>query len=118
MKPYLFSLMVTLALVAGVLCISIAEAADPRPNILLVVTDDMGWTDLGSFGSEIETPNLDALAKRGVKFSDFHTSMSCSPTRAMLLSGTDNHLAGMGNMGELLTPAPPNSGENRATKGI
>jgi arylsulfatase len=74
-----------------------------RPNILLVVADDMGWSDLGSFGSEIETPNLDALAKRGVKFTDFHTSMSCSPTRSMLLSGTDNHLAGLGNMGELLT---------------
>jgi arylsulfatase len=75
-----------------------------QPNILLVVADDMGWTDLGSFGSEIETPNLDALGQRGVVFTDFHTSVSCSPTRSMLLSGTDNHLAGLGNMGELLTP--------------
>jgi arylsulfatase len=81
-----------------------ASAADPRPNILLVVVDDMGWTDLGSFGGEIETPNIDALAERGVRFSDFHVSMSCSPTRSMLLSGTDNHIAGLGTMGEVLAP--------------
>jgi arylsulfatase len=79
------------------------HAAEQRPNILLVVADDMGWTDLGSYGSEIETPNLDQLAERGVRFTDFHVSVSCSPTRSMLLSGTDNHLAGLGNMGELLT---------------
>ena len=80
------------------------ETADQKPNILLVVADDMGWTDLGSFGSEIATPHLDALAERGVKFTNFYASLSCSPTRSMLLSGTDNHLAGLGNMGELLTP--------------
>ena len=75
-----------------------------RPNILLVMVDDMGWTDIGRFGSEIETPNIDALAKRGVTFSNFHVSVSCSPTRSMMLTGTDNHIAGLGNMGELLTP--------------
>ena len=75
----------------------------PKPNILLVVADDMGWTDLGSFGSEIDTPNIDSLADQGVKFTSFYTSISCSPTRSMLLSGTDNHIAGLGNMGELLT---------------
>jgi arylsulfatase len=63
----------------------------------------MGWTDLGAFGSEIETPNLNRLAQSGVKFTDFYVSMSCSPTRSMLLSGNDNHIAGLGNMGELLT---------------
>jgi arylsulfatase len=68
------------------------------------MADDMGWTDIGSFGSEIDTPNLDALAQQGVKFTDFHVSVSCSPTRSMLLSGTDNHIAGLGNMGEMLTP--------------
>lgn len=78
--------------------------AGSRPNILLVMADDMGWSDIGSFGSEIDTPNLDTLAQSGVKFTDFHTSMSCSPTRSMLMSGTDNHLAGLGNMGEMLTP--------------
>ena len=104
MQPYKLSLVAILVLVCGALGISQAEAADQRPNILLVVGDDLGWTDLGSFGSEIETPNLDALAQRGVKFTDFHTSVSCSPTRSMLLSGTDNHIAGLGNMGELITP--------------
>lgn len=74
-----------------------------KPNILLVMADDMGWTDLGCFGSEIETPNIDALAESGVKFTDFHVSVSCSPTRSMLLSGNDNHIAGLGTMGELLT---------------
>jgi len=81
-----------------------ALAKEDRPNILLVMVDDMGWTDIGSYGGEIETPNLDALAKEGVLFTDFHASISCSPTRSMLLTGTDNHLAGMGNMGELLAP--------------
>jgi len=81
-----------------------SHAAERQPNILLVMADDMGWTDIGSFGSEIETPNLDALAARGVSFTDFHVSVSCSPTRSMLLSGTDNHLAGLGNMGEMLAP--------------
>ena len=79
-------------------------ASAKKPNILLIMVDDMGWSDLGSFGSEIETPHLDALAQRGTKFTNFHTSVSCSPTRSMLLSGTDNHLAGLGNMGEMLAP--------------
>ena len=79
--------------------------SDARPNILLVVADDMGWTDLGSFGSEIATPNLDRLAERGVMFTDFHVSVSCSPTRSMLLTGNDNHIAGLGTMAELLTEA-------------
>lgn len=82
---------------------SSGEAAEFKPNILLVMADDMGWTDIGCFGGEIETPNIDALAKLGVKFTDFHVSVSCSPTRSMLLSGTDNHIAGLGTMGELLT---------------
>jgi len=81
-----------------------AGEAKRQPNFLLVVADDMGWTDIGSFGSEIDTPNLDALAQRGVMFTDFHVSVACSPTRAMLLSGTDNHIAGLGNMGEMIAP--------------
>ncbi len=80
------------------------QAADKRPNFLLVMADDMGWTDLGCYGSEIETPNIDAIAKRGVKFSDFHVSVSCSPTRSMLLTGNDNHIAGLGNMDEVVAP--------------
>ncbi len=79
-------------------------AGDQRPNILLVLVDDMGFTDVGAFGGEIDTPNIDALAAAGIRFTDFHTSVSCSPTRSMLLTGTDNHIAGLGNMGELMTP--------------
>jgi arylsulfatase len=74
------------------------------PNILLVMVDDMGWSDIGPYGGEISTPNLDKLARQGIIFTDFHASISCSPTRSMLLSGTDNHLTGLGNMGELLAP--------------
>ena len=83
---------------------SLAMGADNRPNILLVVVDDMGYSDIGPFGGEVRTPTLDSLAKSGMRFSDFHTSVACSPTRSMLLSGTDNHLAGMGSQGELIFP--------------
>lgn len=74
------------------------------PNIVLIVVDDMGTADLGVFGSEISTPNLDKLAKSGVMFTNFHTSPVCSATRAMLLTGVDNHLSGFGNMAEELAP--------------
>ena len=104
------------AAAAGFFLLSVAPAVlGKQPNILLVMADDMGWTDIGSFGSEIDTPNLDALARQGVRFTDFHVSVSCSPTRSMLLSGTDNHLAGLGNMGEMLAPS---SGGSRVTKDI
>lgn len=75
-----------------------------RPNILIIVADDLGFSDIGAFGGEIRTPNLDALAARGLKLTGFHSAPTCSPTRSMLLSGTDNHLAGLGNMAEMLTP--------------
>ena len=81
-----------------------SNAAGTRPNILLIVVDDMGYSDITPFGGEIDTPNIAALAKSGMLFTDFHTSASCSPTRSMMLTGTDNHLAGVGSMGELLTP--------------
>lgn len=85
-----------------------APAAAPqghRPNFLVIVADDLGWSDLGAFGGEIETPNLDALALSGVRFTGFHTAPTCSPTRSMLMSGVDNHEAGVGTMAEALTPA-------------
>ncbi|MHB9879398.1 arylsulfatase [Pacificimonas sp. ICDLI1SI03] len=75
-----------------------------RPNFLLIVADDLGFSDLGSFGGEIATPHLDALAMRGVRFSDFHSAPACSPTRAMLMTGTDPHLAGIGTMLEVAQP--------------
>lgn len=78
-----------------------SEPAAPqrvRPNFLVIVADDLGWSDLGAFGGEIATPNLDALANRGVRFTGFHAAPTCSPSRSMLLSGVDNHEAGLGTM--------------------
>lgn len=73
---------------------------DPRPNFLLIVVDDLGYSDLGFMGSEIRTPNLDALVADGLLLTDFHVSPACSPTRAMLLTGADAHPAGLGTMWE------------------
>jgi arylsulfatase len=75
-----------------------------RPNIVMIVADDMGFADLGSYGSEIRTPNMDALAKAGVRFTNFYTHASSSPTRSMLLTGVDTHLNGLGNMDEWTAP--------------
>ncbi|MGF7147064.1 arylsulfatase [Sphingomonas zeicaulis] len=74
------------------------------PNILLIVADDLGFSDLGCFGGEIATPHLDALAYAGTRFTDFHSAPACSPTRAMLMTGTDPHLAGIGTMLEVAQP--------------
>ena len=71
-----------------------------RPNIVVVVADDVGYSDLGAYGSEIRTPTIDALAERGLVFSNFHASPMCSPSRAMLLTGVDSHLAGVGSLYE------------------
>lgn len=79
-----------------------------RPNILLIVADDLGYADLGSYGGDVSTPNLDALADRGMRFSQFHTAPMCAPTRAMLLTGNDNHVAGVGIQGG--GGAPPFAG--------
>lgn len=81
-----------------------ADSAKDKPNVLLIVADDMGYSDLGCFGSEIKTPNLDALAARGLRGTSFCVGPSCSPTRSMLLTGVDNHVAGLGNMAEFLGP--------------
>lgn len=78
--------------------------ADSRPNIVIILADDMGFADLGSFGGEINTPNLDALASAGVRFTQFYTHASCSPTRSVMLSGVDTHLNGLGNMDEWTAP--------------
>jgi arylsulfatase len=83
---------------------AIAEPAPKRPNFLIIVADDLGFSDIGAFGGEIDTPNLDALARNGLRLTGFHTAPTCSPTRSMLLSGTDNHKAGLGSMAELLAP--------------
>lgn len=73
--------------------------AQQRPNILFILADDLGYADLGAFGGEIPTPNLDKLARKGTLLTSFYANMTCSPTRAMLMSGMDNHLTGLGVMG-------------------
>ena len=75
-------------------------AAAKRPNILYIMADDLGYSDIGAYGSEIETPNLDALARDGRVLTNHHTGTVCAITRAMLISGTDHHLVGEGTMGE------------------
>jgi arylsulfatase len=84
--------------------VTLAADAPKRPNIVVILGDDMGFADMGSFGGEIRTPNLDGLAKDGVRFTNFYTHASCSPTRSMLLSGVDTHLNGLGNMDEWTAP--------------
>ncbi len=73
-----------------------------RPNIVLLVADDWGFSDVGAFGGEIATPHIDALAQRGTRFTNFHAAASCSPTRSMLLTGVDNHRNGVGNLREAM----------------
>ena len=79
--------------------------ADGRPNILFIMADDLGYSDIGAFGGEIRTPNLDRLAREGRILTDHVASTACSPTRAMLISGADPHLVGLGAMAELIWPA-------------
>jgi arylsulfatase len=88
---------VILALGLG-LCSLAAVAAAPRPNIIIILSDDMGFSDLGCYGGEIATPNLDALASGGVRFTQFYNTARCCPTRASLLTGLYPHQTGIGHM--------------------
>lgn len=88
-------------------CLALAAPAlgqPARPNIVLIIADDWGYSDPGSYGSEIATPHIDALARAGTRFANFHVAGSCSPTRAMLLTGVSSHRAGLGNMPETIPP--------------
>ena len=96
-------------------CVSAEAGIDHRPNILLILADDLGYSDIGSYGSEISTPNLDQLANNGLRFSSFYTTASCAPTRAMLLTGVDSHRAGVANISEALTPEQTHSPFYRGT---
>ena len=86
-------------------------AVAPRPNVLVILVDDMGFSDLGCYGSEIPTPNIDALAANGLRFTQFYNCARCSPTRAALLTGLNPHQAGMGFNAEAVLP------ESRGTYG-
>lgn len=97
------------ALLGLSLCLPVPAYAKegPRksPNIVILLADDWGFTDVGAFGGEMATPHLDALAGQGMRFANFHVAGSCSPTRAMLQTGVINHRAGLGNMPETIPPA-------------
>ncbi|MBT95076.1 MAG: arylsulfatase [Acidimicrobiaceae bacterium] len=73
-------------------------APEGSPNVLVMLVDDLGFSDLGCFGSEIDTPNIDALAAGGIRYTNFHVNPMCSPTRASLLTGLNSHMAGMGHV--------------------
>lgn len=95
---------IVFSLVLAAASIAAAAEAPKRPNIVIILGDDLGFADLGAFGSEIKTPNFDSLASDGVRFTNFYTHASCSPTRSMLLSGVDTHVNGLGNMDEWTAP--------------
>ena len=80
------------------------------PNVVVIVCDDMGFAHLGCYGSDLLTPNLDRLAARGLRFTNFHTTAVCSPTRACLLTGRNHHRVGMGMLPDLPTNFPAYSG--------
>ncbi len=93
-----YFLFISLLITAGISTAWAQQVPDSRPNFLIIVTDDMGYTDLGAFGGrDIPTPNLDRLARDGMRLTNFHAAPSCAPTRAMLFTGTGNHEAGMGS---------------------
>ena len=86
----------TILAIAG--CADQSEAAAAPPNIVLIMSDDMGFSDIGCYGGEIKTPNLDALAKNGLRFTQFYNTARCCPTRASLMTGLYPHQAGVGHM--------------------
>src|ERR1700757_4731165 len=73
-------------------------ASPPKPNIIVILVDDMGFSDIGCYGSEIPTPNLDKLAATGLRFTQFYNTGRCCPSRAALLTGLYSHQAGVGHM--------------------
>jgi arylsulfatase len=86
---------------------ALARAQDERPNILLIIADDLGYADLGVYGGDIRTPHIDALAREGVLFTQFHASPVCATTRAMLLTGNNNTVGGLARQGSYPGPVIP-----------
>jgi arylsulfatase len=93
-----------MSLLAGTALATTSVASARQPDILVVVADDLALSDVGAFGGEIATPTLDALAAEGARFAGFHVASACSPTRAMLLTGTDHHRVGLSTMVEVAAP--------------
>src|SRR5688500_4664064 len=105
---YKFILVITLSLAGIIPCSSTGRCNTKqnqdttlpakKPNIIVILADDMGYSDIGCFGSEIETPNLDAMARGGLRMTQFYNASRCCPTRASLLTGLYPHQAGVGDM--------------------
>lgn len=91
-------------LLVALLSLRSAYAAPERPNIVIILADDLGFSDIGCYGSEVPTPRLDALAADGVRFTQFYNSPRCSPTRAALLTGLYSQQAGMGWLDNMVVP--------------
>ena len=98
-----FGLSITLFTILGAPTLVSAQQSD-QPNIVLILADDLGYTDISPFGSEINTPNIARLASEGLSFTNYHTAGSCAPARAMLLTGVDSHRNGVPNIPEALPP--------------
>ena len=111
-RQYFFSL---LLIIASVWQGSMAQAA--RPNIVLILADDLGFSDIAPYGSEIHTPSLSTLAEQGVRFTNYHTAASCAPTRGMLLTGVDSHRNGVPNIPETIPPEQAEHANYRGTLG-
>jgi arylsulfatase/uncharacterized sulfatase len=94
-----------------------AVAQPTRPNVVLILADDLGFSDIAPFGSEISTPSLSALAERGIRFSNYHTAASCAPTRGMLLTSVDSHRNGVANIPETIPPEQAEHASYRGTLG-
>ena len=95
---YITPVLAVLSLAPALRAHAVSGPANPRPNIIVILADDLGYSDLGCFGGEIRTPHLDALADRGLSFTQFYNGGRCCPTRASLLTGLYPHQAGVGRM--------------------
>ena len=95
-----------------------ATAPAGAPNVVFIVLDDVGFSDLGCFGGEIHTPNMDRLAARGLRYNNFHTTALCSPTRACLLTGRNHHSVGMGVVSNWDTGFPGSRGRVALSAGV
>lgn len=109
---FLPTLMAPLALLFGA---AASVAAADRPNVVLIMADDMGYSDIGCYGGEIRTPHLDRLAEGGLRFTQFYNTARCCPTRAALLTGLHQHMTGIGQMTE--TPKGPRDDDRPAYQG-
>ncbi|MFP4367876.1 MAG: sulfatase-like hydrolase/transferase, partial [Bacteroidales bacterium] len=96
--PFIGTMGIGFSLLMSGGCETTQDDAPPKPNIIVIMADDMGYSDIGSFGGEIPTPNIDRLAENGIRFTQFYNGGRCCPTRASLLTGLYAHQAGVGAM--------------------